>query len=143
MSIVNKKAFSDFDIKEKMEAGIALFGSEVKAIKEGHADLTGSFVRILNNQAFLISAKVFPYEYARLEGYDSLRTRKLLLHKNQIIALKSKIDGQRLNLVPIALYVKNNFIKLEIALGKSRKKYEKKEALKKKDLEREIQRKIS
>ena len=142
MSIVNKKAFSDFDIREKIEAGIALLGSEVKAVKEGHADLTGSFVRILDNQAFLINAKVFPYEYARLEGYDSLRTRKLLLHKNQITALKSKMDGQNLNLVPIALYEKNNYIKLEIALGKSKKKYEKKEALKKKDLDREAQREI-
>lgn len=142
MSIVNKKAFLDYEILDKLEAGIALLGSEVKAVKEDHADLSGSFVRIINREAFLINAKIFPYEYSRIDGYDSVRTRKLLLRKNQIVALKSKMDGQRLSLVPIAFYISNNFIKLEIALGKSRRKYEKKEALKKKDLDREAEREI-
>ncbi len=142
MGIVNKKAFSNYEIREKMEAGVTLFGSEVKAVKEGHADLTGAFVRIIGSEAYLVNAKIFPYKYARPESFDETRTRKLLLHKNQIIALKSKMEGQNLALVPIALYIKNNYIKLEIALGKGRKQYEKKELLKKKDLEREMQRKI-
>ena len=140
MRIVNKKAPFDFAIQEKFEAGINLLGAEVKAIKLGHADLTGSHVRIMGSEAYLINAQIFPYKYARPESYDERRTRKLLLHKQQIISLKSKLDGQNLTLVPLAMYTKGVLIKLEIALGKGKKKFEKKEAKKRKDIQRELER---
>ncbi len=142
MKIVNKRAYHDYELFERIEAGINLYGAEVKAIKLGHADLTGSHVRITGSEAYLINSKVYPYQYARPEAYDEARTRKLLLHKNEIIAIKSKIDGQHLTIVPISMYTKNGFIKVELALGKGKKQYEKKRSLKKKDQERELARSL-
>lgn len=139
MKINNKRAFFDYQILEKFEAGINLFGAEVKAVRLGHADLTGSHVRIMGDEAYLINAKIFPYEYSRPENYDEQRTRKLLLHKKEIIALKSKTEGQNLTLVPISIYTTKSFIKVEIALGKGKKQYDKKEAIKKKDIQREAE----
>jgi len=139
MKIANKRAFFDYQILEKFEAGINLIGAEVKAVRLGHADLTGSHVRIMGNEAYLINAKIFPYQYSRPENYDEQRTRKLLLHKKEIIALKSKTEGQNLALVPLSMYTTKSFIKVEIALGKGKKQYDKKEAIKKKDLQREVE----
>lgn len=143
MKISNKRAFFDYQLLERVEAGISLNGAEVKAVKGGHADLTGSFVRIIGSEAYLINAKIFPYKYARPEGYDEKRTRKLLLHKSQIIALKGKTDGTNLVLVPVSLYDSGGLIKLEIALGRGKKKYEKKEAKKKKDLQRDLEQELA
>ena len=139
MKIINKRAFFDYQILERFEAGINLYGSEVKAVRLGHADLTGSHVRIMGSEAYLINAKIFPYQYSRPENYDEQRTRKLLLHKKEIIALKSKTEGQNLALVPLSMYTTKSFIKVEIALGKGKKQYNKKEAIKKKDVQREIE----
>jgi len=139
MKITNKRAFFDYQILEKFEAGINLYGAEVKAIRLGHADLTGAHVRIMESEAYLINAKIFPYQYSRPEGYDEKRTRKLLLHKSEIVALKSKTEGQNLTLVPISIYTTKSFIKVEIALGKGKKQYDKKESIKKRDLQREIE----
>src|SRR3990172_3243403 len=110
MKIANKRAFFDYQILEKLEAGITLYGAEVKAVRLGHADLTGSHVRIIGSEAYLINAKIFPYQYARQEGYDEKRTRKLLLHKKEILTLKSRLDGQNLTLIPVSLYTHNHFI---------------------------------
>jgi SsrA-binding protein len=143
MKITNKKAFFDYKILETFEAGINLYGSEVKAVRLGRADLTGSFVRIIGSEAYLVNAKIFPYQSGQIEDYDERRTRKLLLHKNEIIALKSKSDGQNLALVPIALYFKHGFLKLEIGLGKGKKKYEKRESIKKKDIQRNIEQELT
>jgi SsrA-binding protein len=143
MKIDNKRAFFDYQILEKFEAGINLYGAEVKAVRLGHADLTGSHVRIMGNEAYLINAKIFPYKYSRPENYDEERTRKLLLHKKEIIALKSKTEGQSLALVPLSIYTTKSFIKVEIALGKGKKKYDKKEAIKKKDIQREVEQEMA
>jgi SsrA-binding protein len=137
MKITNRKAFYDFEVRDRMEAGINLTGAEVKALRGGHGDLTGSFVRIMGSEAYLVNAKIFPYQNAFPENYDSRRTRKLLLHKKQIISLKSKIDGANLTLVPVSWYTTKNLIKLELALGKSKKKFEKRQDIKKKELDRE------
>jgi len=139
MKITNKRAFFDYRILERLEAGINLYGAEVKAIRLGHADLTGAHVRIMGSEAYLINAKIFPYKYSSPEGYDEKRTRKLLLHKKEIIALKSKTEGQNLALVPLSIYTTKSFIKVEIALGKGKKQYDKKESIKKKDIEREVE----
>ncbi|MEK9176192.1 MAG: SsrA-binding protein SmpB, partial [Patescibacteria group bacterium] len=143
MKITNKRAFFDYQIGDKFEAGINLNGAEVKAVKMGHADLTGSYVRIMGNEAYLINAKIFPYEYARPENYDETRTRKLLLHKKEIISLKGKTDGANSTLVPISFYDKHGLIKLEVGIGKGKKQYDKKSALKKKDLKRQIEQELA
>lgn len=139
MKITNRRAFFDYIIQEKFEAGINLYGAEVKAVRLGHADLTGAHVRIMGSEAYLINAKIFPYKYSRPEGYDEQRTRKLLLHKNEIIALKSKTEGHNLTLVPVSMYTTKSFIKVEIALGKGKKQYDKKESIKQKDVQRDIE----
>lgn len=142
MKIVNRRAFHDFQILEKFEAGINLMGPEVKSVKGGHADLTGSFVRILGSEAYLINAKIYPLPYARLEGYDERRTRKLLLHKKEIISLKSRVEGANLTIVPLAFYTQKNLVKVEIALAKGKREYEKRESIKRKEAEREVEREI-
>ena len=143
MKITNKRAFYDYRILERIEAGINLYGAEVKAVRLGHADLTGSHVRIIGSEAYLINAKIFPYQYSRPEGFDEKRTRKLLLHKREIIALKSKTEGQNLTLVPLSLYTTKSFIKLEIALGKGKKQYDKRESIKKHDIQRETEEELA
>src|SRR5664280_1626200 len=106
MKITNKKAFFDYQIAETFEAGINLYGSEVKAVRLGRADLTGSFVRIIGNEAYLVNANILPYQSGQIENYDAQRSRKLLLHKKELISLRSKADGANLSLVPVSLYFK-------------------------------------
>lgn len=139
MKIENKRAHFDYVILDTVEAGVNLYGFEVKAVREGHADLTGSFVKIMGSEAYLVNAKIFPYQYARTEGYEPRRTRKLLLHKKEIIALKSKLEAGSLTIVPISLYTTRTFIKLAIALGKSKKEIDKRQALKKREQDRDIE----
>ena len=143
MKITNKRAFYDYEITEKFEAGINLNGAEVKAVKKEHADLTGAYVRIMGSEAYLVNAKIFPYEYARPQGYDETRTRKLLLHKKEIISLKNKTDGANLTLVPISFYDKHGLIKLEVGVGKGKRKFDKKEAKKRADLARDLEQELS
>jgi SsrA-binding protein len=139
MKIFNRRASFDFELLEHFEAGINLLGAEVKAIRQGKADLSGSFVKITGSEAYLINAKISPYQYARPEAYDSSRTRKLLLHKKEIISLKSKTEGSNLTLVPLSLYTRHHLIKIQVALGKPKKKFDKKEALKKQTIQRDIE----
>jgi SsrA-binding protein len=143
MKITNKKAYFDYQILETFEAGINLYGSEVKAVRLGRADLTGSFVRIIGAEAYLVNANIFPYQSGQADDYEPRRTRKLLLHKAELISLKSKTDGANLALVPVALYFKHGFLKLEVGLGKGKKQYEKRESIKKKDIQRHIEHEIS
>jgi SsrA-binding protein len=138
MKILNKRAHFDFEILETFEAGINLQGQEVKAVREGHADLTGSFAKITGSEAYLINSKIFPYKFARTENYEQSRTRKLLLHKAQIVSLKSKTEGGNLTIVPISMYTTRNLIKVELGLGKPRKQFDKKKRIQKRDLDREM-----
>lgn len=142
MKIINRRARYDYNLLEKFEAGIALTGAEVKSVKAGKMSLGESFVRIRDGEAWLINAYINPYPFARQEDFDSKRTRKLLLHKSQILALEQKMKQRNLTLVPVSCYTKGNKVKVEIALAKGKKKYEKKEVKKKKDLEREVEQEI-
>jgi SsrA-binding protein len=139
MKIENRRARFDYVLLETVEAGINLYGFEVKAVREGHADLSGSFVKISGSEAYLVNAKIFPYEYARTEGYDPRRTRKLLLHKKEIIALKSKIEAGNLTIVPVSMYTTHSFIKVAIALAKSKRTFDKRAYLKKREQNRDIE----
>ena len=139
MKITNRRAFYDYELQERIEAGINLSGAEVKAVRNGHADLTGSFVRITGSEAYLVNANIFPYKYARPEGYEEKRTRKLLLHKKEIVALKSRIEASNLTIVPVSLYNAKNFIKAELALAKPKKQFDKRESIKRHDLDRQME----
>lgn len=139
MKITNRKAFFDYTLLERIEAGITLLGSEVKAVRLGHVDMSGSFVRITNSEAYLVNAKILPYKFARPESYEEGRTRKLLLHRKEIIALKSKTEASGLTIVPVCLYTKRSKIKVELAIARSKKAFDKRQSIKKRDLDRVVE----
>jgi SsrA-binding protein len=142
MKIVNKKAGFDYEISEKIEAGVALTGAEVKSLFSGQASLDEAYVKIIDGEAFLINAHIHPYQYADTRKIDPKRTRKLLLHKKELLSLINKIKQKNLIIIPLSWYNIGHQIKLEIALAKGKKKWQKKESIKKRDLEREIEQTI-
>jgi len=135
----NKKAFHDYTILEKYEAGIVLTGSEVKSLREGACNLKDSFVVIEDGEAWLYNFYIAPYKPAAKFGHDPTRKRKLLLHKKEILKLMGKVKEKGLTIVPLRVYFKNGKAKVEIALAKGKVKYEKREAMKEKDMKREIE----
>lgn len=139
MRIVNKKVGYDYQLFDRMETGVVLTGAEVKSLFAGHATLDEAYVKFVGNEVFLLNAHIHPYEYADVKKIDPKRTRKLLLHKKELISLKSKMKQKALILVPMAWYNKGRQVKLEIALAKGKKKWEKREAIKKADLARETE----
>ena len=139
MRILNRKAPYDYTIIDRIEAGVSLLGSEVKSLRAGHGKLEGAYVKIASGEVFLINAEIMPYSYARPNGYDPKRTRKLLLHKKEVISFQSKIDSAKLTLIPISWYTKGPQIKLEIGLARGKKEYEKREKKKKEDQIRELE----
>jgi len=134
----NKKAFHDFFIEEKLEAGMVLTGTEVKSLRMGKANLNDSFALVRNGEAFLNNLHISPYDFGNRENHDPDRMRKLLLHKKEITRLFSKIREQGYSLVPLRLYFKNGMVKVEMGLAKGKKLYDKREDLKKKDQKREM-----
>ncbi|MCJ7740695.1 SsrA-binding protein SmpB [Candidatus Microgenomates bacterium] len=142
MTILNRRATHDYQILETLEAGIHLTGPEVKSVKGERMSLEGSFVKVVGGEIYLVNAQIFPYPFARPEGYDSKRSRKLLLHKREILNLKNKLATARLTLIPLECYNAHGFIKLKIALAKGKREYEKREKIKKKDLDRATQREL-
>jgi SsrA-binding protein len=136
----NRKAYSDYFIDETIEAGIVLTGTEVKSLREGKANLKDSYVIIKDNEAWLLNCHISPYSHGNIFNHDPLRTRKLLLHRREIEKLRGKIQQQGYTLIPLKLYFKGPYVKVEIALAKGRKKYEKRDIIKKKEAQREIER---
>jgi SsrA-binding protein len=139
MRIINRKAPHDYTIIDRIEAGLSLLGSEVKSLRAGHGKLEGAYVKIANGEVYLINAQIMPYAYARPNGYDPKRTRKLLLHKREVISLQSKLDSAKLTLIPLSWYTKGPQIKLEIGLARGKKEYEKREKKKREDQKRELE----
>ncbi len=137
MKLINRKSKFNYELLEKFEAGIILNGAEVKALRAKHGDISNAYAKIINDEVWLINANI---PVVDKKGYDSTRTRKLLLHKDQIISLKTKIKAKRLTLVPTKLYNKGNLFKAEVSLARPKKQFQKKEQKKKKDVQREIER---
>ncbi len=142
MRIVNKKALQNYQILEKIEAGISLIGAEIKSIRARRLNLGQSFVRIRNSEAYLVSAHIPAWSGEAKFGYNPQRDRKLLLHKSQIDYLIGKTSGTKLTIVPTAVYIKGNLAKVEIGLSRPKRKFEKKEALKRRDIEREMEKEL-
>lgn len=142
MKVFNRRFRRDYREIEKYEAGIVLDGAEVKSVRNGRINLDDSFVKILGAEAYLINAQIPIYQYSRPQGYDARRTRKLLLHKKEILRLKTKLSSAAgLTIVPICCYNKGDLIKLEIALAKGSKNFEKRRLEKRRDIEREEEKK--
>lgn len=131
MKIVNKKAYFNYHILETLEAGIVLLGQEVKSLRLGRADLSGSFARVKDNQVFLINAYIPAYQNSS-ETYDPKHSRKLLLHKTQILNLATKVHAGKV-LIPLSIYSTRNLIKVTLALATPKRKYDKKRAKKLED----------
>jgi len=137
--VTNKKAYFDYEIIEKFNAGIVLTGSEVKSLKQSKASLTGAYVLIKNHQAFLLNATISPYQPANTpNNYQPQSTRKLLLKKQEIEILSRKTRERGLTLIPLKVYNKNGLLKLEFALAKGKKKFDKRETIKNRENKRKI-----
>ena len=138
----NKKAFHDYFIEEKLEAGIELHGTEVKSIKNGKVSIKESFIRIIKNEVFIMNMHVSNYEFGNINNLPETSVRKLLLHRKEIEKLMGKIAEKGYTLIPLNIYTKNRLVKVEMGLAKGKKLYDKREDLKRKDQKRDIERSI-
>ena len=136
----NKRAFFDYQILEKIEAGIALHGCEVKSIRNGEINLKDSFAQVIREELWLLNCYIDPYKEGNRFNGDPTRDRKLLLKKKEIKKLMGKLAEKGWVLIPLQVYFSNNLVKVELGFGKPKKLYDKRDDLKKKDVQREIQR---
>lgn len=139
MKIINRKAHFNYILSDRYEAGVALTGAEVKSLFLNQASLDEAYVKFVGNELFLLNAHIHPYKFADVRKIDPKRIRKLLLHQKELLEISNKMQQKNLTLVPTAWYNKGHQIKLEIALAKGKKQWEKKEAIKKADLARETE----
>lgn len=138
MEILNRKANFDYEIIDTYESGIVLTGTEIKSIRLGKANLKDSYVIIKNNEIFLLNMHISSYEQGNRFNHEETRTRKLLLHKKEILKLRDKLELDGLTLIPLKLYFKNGKAKILIGLARGKKNYDKRESIKKKDMDRQV-----
>ncbi|HDZ61744.1 MAG TPA: SsrA-binding protein SmpB [Nitrospirae bacterium] len=136
----NKKAYHDYFIEDTYEAGISLLGTEVKSLREGRVNLKESYAIIKGSEIFLFNCHISPYSHGNTQNHDPLRTRKLLLHRKEIDKIWVKLSQKGNTLIPLKIYFKRGKAKVEIGLAKGKRKYEKREVLKEKEANREIER---
>ncbi len=134
----NPNAYHNYEIIEKIEAGIVLTGTEIKSIRKGKVNLKDSFANIKNGECFVIGMHISPYEFGNIYNKDPLRDRKLLLNRSEINKLIGKVQTKGYSLVPISLYFKGSYVKVELGIGKGKKLYDKRADIAKKDAERKI-----
>lgn len=136
----NRKAYHDYHIEETVEAGIALLGTEVKSLREGRANLKDSYVLIKEGEAFLLNCHISPYSHGNILNHDPLRTRKLLMHREEIEKLSGKAVTKGYTLIPLKIYFKDSLAKVEIGVAKGKRLFEKRETIKEREARREIER---
>ena len=134
----NKKAFHDYFIEDKLEAGMELVGTEVKSVKAGKVSIKESFIRIIKNEIFIMNMHITPYEFGNINNLPESRVRKLLLNRKEIEKWAAKIKEQGYTIIPLSVYTKQRLVKMEIGLAKGKKLHDKREALKRKDQERDM-----
>jgi SsrA-binding protein len=140
--VKNSKAHYNYFLSDFLECGIELRGTEIKSLRHNGASLNDSYVIFTNGEAFILNMHIAPYDKGNIFNHDPLRTRKLLLHKMEIIRLRQKAEEKSFAIVPTKIYLKHGLVKVEIALGKGKKHYDKREALKERDDKRMIDRVI-
>lgn len=136
----NRKAFHDYSIDETIEAGIVLTGTEVKSLREGKANLKDSYVLIKDAEVLLLNCHISPYTHGNIMNHDPLRTRKLLLHKKEISRIQGKALQKGYSLIPLKIYFKGSIAKVEVGLARGKKLFEKRESIKQREADREIER---
>ncbi|GAB6177578.1 SsrA-binding protein SmpB [Desulfobaculum senezii] len=139
----NKNARRNYEILDTFEAGISLMGSEVKSLRAGRVNFKDGYVRIMDGEAILIGVHIAPYENAVHTGHEPERERKLLLHRREIDALSAKVDQKGLSVVPLKMYLKRGKVKVEIALGRGKKTYDRRDDIKKRDIARDTAREVA
>lgn len=138
---VNKKAYRNFELIERFEAGLQLLGTEVKSLRAGMADLDGSYARVKNDQCWLVGAKIAPYQQAGINNHEPARTRKLLLHKREILRIRAKLQQRGFTFVPLQIYFNHRGLaKIELGLAKGKKQYDKRRAIAERQYKRDIDR---
>lgn len=135
----NRKAYYDYHIEDTLEAGIALLGTEVKSLRDGRANLRDSYVMMKGGEAYLLNCHISPYSHGNIMNHEPLRTRKLLLHQKEIDRLRGKIEAKGYTLIPLKLYFKGSFAKVEIGLARGKKIFEKRDTIKAREAKREIE----
>lgn len=138
----NKKAYFDYFVEEKFEAGIELQGSEVKSAKAGKVSIKESFVRIINGELFIMGMSIVPWSYGSIYNPEEKRVRRLLLHKKEIRRLHEKVSQKGYTIVPLDVHLSHGYVKVEIALARGKKTYDKRESIAKRDTERDIRRSL-
>ena len=136
----NKKAYNDYFVDDTYEAGISLFGTEVKSVRQGKMNLKDSYVSVKTGEAFLIGAHISPYEKGNIFNRDPLRVRRLLMHKREIMKLNAAIQQQGMTLVPLELYFSGSRVKVAVGLCRGKKLYDKRDDAAKRDMQRDIER---
>jgi SsrA-binding protein len=136
----NRAAYHNYFVLETVEAGMALYGTEIKSLRAGGANLREGFIRIANGEAWLVNVHISPYEAGNVRNHEPDRDRKLLMHKAEIIAMATKVKQKGLTLIPLRMYWSKNRAKLEIGLGKGKRQYDKREAIAARDARREMDR---
>lgn len=135
----NRKAFHDYFIEDTLEAGIALSGTEVKSLREGKANLKDSYVLVKGGEVFLLNCHISPYSHGNIMNHDPVRTRKLLLHRKEIDRMSGKAVAKGYTLIPLKIYFKASFAKVEIGLAKGKRLFEKRDTIKEREAKREIE----
>lgn len=135
----NRKAFHDYSIEDTLEAGIALSGTEVKSLREGKANLKDSYVLVKGGEVFLLNCHISPYSHGNIMNHDPVRTRKLLLHRKEIERMSGKAAAKGYTLIPLKIYFKASFAKVEIGLAKGKRLFEKRDSIKEREAKREIE----
>jgi SsrA-binding protein len=138
----NRKASHDYFLEDRLEAGIALMGSEIKSVRAGKVQLREAYVDVKSGQAYLLNAHISPYDPAARDGHDPLRVRRLLLHKKQIAKLVEKTQQKGYTIIPTRMYLSKGRAKVEIALAKGKRVYDKRQVIAERDSKREIERQI-
>jgi SsrA-binding protein len=138
----NRKAYHDYSIEDTLEAGIQLLGTEVKSLRDGKANLKDSYVLIKDNEVFLFNCHISPYTHGNIMNHDPVRTRKLLLNRREIERMKGRAQQKGYTLMPLKIYFKGPYAKVEIGLAKGKKEYEKRESIKEREAKRDIEKAI-
>lgn len=142
MEILNRKARYDYEIEDTFEAGIALKGTEIKSIRNGKAQLKDSYAIIKNGEVFLLNMHISLYEKGNIFNHNETRTRKLLLHKKEILKIRDKIEQEGYTLIPIKIYFKGSNAKVLLGIARGKKNYDKRETIRKRDMERELKKEV-
>ena len=136
---VNRKALHDYDVLEKVEAGLVLTGTEIKSIRAGRVNVRDAYARPEGGEMWLVNAHIAPYSQGGIYNHDPTRPRKLLLHRDQLLDLTASVNQKGLTIVPLRLYVRNHVAKVELGLGRGRRQYDKRKVIARRDAEREMQ----